>query len=326
MNITTLPATFPDTSLETHQFTEKVKASIHAILGDITGRKSSNIFPGPNPVSIDRGDFTKLSQQPYAIAEKTDGVRALMLICDIEDQHIGALFDRRVDTPYVATIKHMPRSLYQGTVLDGEIVFDHVDNTFVYLIFDAYQVSGVPVFHLPFSERLLAVKRSLLAYTPTPAHDTILLRIKTFLPLVPGICRSYADHLGQVHARYKIDGVIFMPELDPVVYGRHDNLLKLKQVHSVDFLCRKGKLLIYDETTKRHRVIGTPTECTKHRAMRDGDIVECVLPSLDTPEAWDVIKVRTDKNKANNKFTLDKTLLNIREGLSLDSVCKELGL
>jgi hypothetical protein len=34
--------------------------------------------------------------------------------------------------------------------------------------------------------------------------------------------------------------------------------------------------------------------------------------------------VRTDKTSANTKFTLEKTLLNIREKLSLDTVARAL--
>ena len=36
-------------------------------------------LPGPNPVSIERKDFEKLKTKGYVIAEKTDGVRFIMM-------------------------------------------------------------------------------------------------------------------------------------------------------------------------------------------------------------------------------------------------------
>lgn len=271
-------------------------------------------FPGPNPVSIERADYPKFREQPYHITEKTDGVRALMMITDIDDTHLVVVFDRTL-TPYLFPIHEMPRALYQGTLFDGEIVYDKVDSKWVFLCFDAINIAGVPVFHLPFSERLCSISKSLHFYKDSPS-DPGIIRPKMFMPLVPEIEPAFGAHVDSMRERYDVDGVIFQPEMDRVIYGRHDNLLKLKSTHSVDFLVKNGKLNIYDETNKRNKVIGVPSGPQAHLAT-EGAIVECVP---DGHGQWHVLHVRADKHTSNNKLTLEKTLLNAKEALTLRDV------
>lgn len=279
-------------------------------------------FPGPNPVSIDRSDFPKFSAQPYLVTEKTDGVRALMLLCDYRGVHLQVLFPRNL-RPYLFAMQNVPRALYGGTVFDGELVWDRVDERFVYLMYDAIDVSGVPVFHLPFTKRLDAIRMGLSHYTPHD-KDPGLLRVKTFIPFTADPAPLDA-HIKKVNARYATDGIIFMPEFDRVLYGRHDTLFKLKQHHTLDFLCKNGKLHIYDETTKRNRVVGVATGPNAHLATQNA-IVECEWDAVSSGpgkyDAWRVLMKRTDKTTSNNKYTYDKTLLNIRENLTYSDILK----
>lgn len=284
-----------------------------------TAFTASYSFPGPNPISLERADIPKLRAQPYHITEKTDGVRMLLFAFEYRNVHMIVVLDRTL-TPYIFPIHRMPRALYQGTLFDGELVYDSIDKTWVYLIFDATNIAGVPVFQMPFSHRMEAVRKSLSFYVPTPT-DAGVLRPKTFLPFQADV-RPFRSHVQDMEARYKTDGVIFMPENDAVLYGKHQTLLKLKQTHSVDFLVRNGKLWIYDETTRRNKTIGVATGPNAHLAV-ERCIVECVLDpsaSLQKPDKWHVLTVRNDKNTSNNKFTLSKTLLNIQESLTFVGV------
>lgn len=275
-------------------------------------------FPGPNPVSIERADYDKFRAQPYHITEKTDGTRALMMVTDIDDLNVVVIFDRTL-TPFLFPIHLMPRVLYQGSLFDGEIVYDKLEKRFTFLCFDAINISGVPVFQMPFTERLSAISMSLTHYAPSPS-DPGIIRPKHFLPCVKEVGPAFDAHVKTMSERYDIDGVIFMPELDRVIYGRHDNLMKLKTTHSIDFSVKNGKLFIYDETARRNKVVGTPTGPLQHLAV-DGAIVECVLdPASKKYDLWKVLGARQDKTTSNNKFTYEKTLNNIRENLSLSEV------
>lgn len=276
-------------------------------------------FPGPNPVSIERADFPKFRAQPYHITEKTDGVRAMLCVTRWKDIDVACIFDRTF-TPHLFPIVLMPRAMYQGTVFDGEIVFDAIEKRWTFLIFDAICAAGVPIFHLPFAQRLQAIATSLTHYAPTPSHDIGTLRLKTFMPFVREVEPAFLAHVDAAKMRYGVDGVIFMPERDRVIYGRHDNLMKLKQTHSIDFVVKNGRLNIYDETTRRNKPIGAATGSNAHLAT-EGAIVECVLdPASKKTELWHVLGVRTDKTTSNNKFTFEKTMINVSEALTLREV------
>jgi hypothetical protein len=320
MKFTTTPIQWA-CGIELHRVENPEGAKLTERLAQLTGiqkQRGRYNFPGPNPVSIERSDYPKLRAQPYHITEKTDGVRALLCIIDFEETHVALVFDRTL-TPYLFPIYHMPRALYQGTVFDGEIVYDKLENRWVFLIFDAMEIAGVPVFHLPFSERLTATITSLQFYKDR-SEDAGLLRPKHFLPFLKEVEPAFHAHVDSIQKRYATDGIIFMPERDEVVYGRHNNLMKLKTVHSIDFLVKNGKLHIYDETSRRNKMIGTPTGPKKEMAT-EGCIVECVLdPQSKKSELWEVLSVRTDKNTSNNKFTYEKTLINMQEALNLHEV------
>lgn len=275
-------------------------------------------FPGPNPVSIDSGHFPQLKAQPYMITEKTDGMRALLYFLRYDDANLVVTYDRTMSRPYVfAPLERVPNSLYQGTLIDGELV--QINGEWTFLIFDAVYVAGAAVFHLPFPERLAAIRAPLAAwYSPAPG-DLATLAIKHFMPFRgTDSAEAFATYAKTVPCR--TDGAILMPVNDQVVYGRHDRLFKLKTHHTVDFLTRNKKLLIYDEKSKRNVVVCAPAGPKAHLATTDGVVLECDFDG----KAWCPIHVRTDKTSANTKFTLEKTLLNIREKLSLDTVARAL--
>lgn len=284
---------------------------LQTILSGLTG--GGTTFPGPQPVSIDRGHFGVL-QGTYFLSEKTDGVRYAMLVCSYKDAIVTTVFDRTL-TPYLFPLRETPRAMAQGTVLDGELVYDKHDKRWVYLVFDAIVVSGVPVSRLTFKKRLDAAAMALECYSPSDADPAAVL-IKPFLLASPDVASTYADRVKEASTRYGIDGIIFMPADEPVCYGRHDRLFKLKQHHTIDFLARNGKLHIYDETARRNKPVGTPAGPNAGLAV-DGAIVEC---ELCRDKEWTVLSVRTDKKTANNKFTFEKTLLNLQEKLRLEDV------
>ena len=65
-----------------------------------TNRNAVHV-PAPNPVSMMREDLGRLTQFPYAVAEKTDGTRYLMVMdtMNTRDPKTG----RVVPTPMVMT-------------------------------------------------------------------------------------------------------------------------------------------------------------------------------------------------------------------------------
>ena len=98
-------------------------------------------LPGPNPVSIERKDFEKLKTKGYVIAEKTDGVRFIMMFTRLFGFKVCTIIDRSM-AAYLVPLQAIPRVLFQGTIFDGELTVDKQGRK-CFILFDAVVVSGV---------------------------------------------------------------------------------------------------------------------------------------------------------------------------------------
>lgn len=291
-------------------------------------------FPGPNPVSLDTSHFPRLAAEPYYVCEKTDGVRFLMVCCTMDSKdgklNVCALVDRS-STAYLLPIGHLPRAAYQGTLLDGEAAWNKRRRRWEYLVFDAVCVSGIPVLDGTLKDRLAAAHRVLRVYsdsTPaaaateaTPA-DPVDLRAKNFVSCTR--LEDFEASLGALQEQYDIDGVILTPARTPVTYGRHMGMFKLKfgSKHTVDFLVGEDgrQLRVFDAGA--HVAVGSlfPGQA----GAAPGSIVECALAAPGTT-LWTVVTTRTDKTTANDMFTYQKTLLNMREALDMSHLKRVFG-
>jgi hypothetical protein len=324
-DITTERMIFPGTTLECFGFTGLTKGLIMTAFcdalrdhGDPPGPPE---FPGPQPISIDiHTHFQSIRENDYAVATKTDGVRACAFFYDIaEGVHLISLFSRKMDQPYGIFVRNTPNVFCQGygTILDGEIVLDTTTNQWTFLIFDAVALCSFPQFHKSFFDRLYSVSTALnLSYKYSPG-DTVRLEVKNFVNLEQAPTRGEDLH----DKRFKQDGFVFMPMRDQIVFGHHKSFYKLKTTHSVDFLYKEGYLHVFNSTTKRYvraGVIDNPTD-----EYPDGVILECDLveyANASSKRRWRVLMPRSDKDKSNSLFVLDKTLLNIKENLSYEKV------
>lgn len=275
------------------------------------------VFPGPNPVSLDASDFPKLAKsagEHYWACEKTDGTRYLLLCCEHDDKRICALLDRKLKA-YLLPLQHVPTAFFQGTVLDGELAFNRVAQRWQYLAFDAVVVSGVPVFHRPLSGRIAAATAGLGAYKVGP-RDAVDVRIKRFVSLDDAA--ALHAHLQRASEHFQCDGLVLTPESEGVVHGRHRRLFKLKPPgsHTVDFVVAgdRGELAVFD--APRHVTVGRLSDPAP---PPQGVVVEC---AHEHDDVWRLVGIRTDKHTANDMLTFRKTLLNMRENLTLDDVLR----
>jgi hypothetical protein len=264
-------------------------------------------LPGPNPVSIERKDFEKLKTKKYVIAEKTDGVRFIMMFTRLFGFKVCTIIDRSMSS-YLVPLKAIPRVLFQGTLFDGELTIDKQGKK-CFILFDAVVVSGVTVSQLDLGSRLVAMRRGLKDFKMHPA-DPVELRMKAWTEL--GDVNAAKSKIAEASNIYHTDGVVLVPKDDPVFYGRNFDFFKMKPqgTHTVDFILmdNNGTIGIYDPRSKRDVAIGK-VSCT----YQAGVVVECEIVN----NAWRVVGVRTDKNQSNDMLTYEKTMLNIRENIQL---------
>ncbi|APC25553.1 mRNA-capping enzyme (mRNA guanylyltransferase) [Only Syngen Nebraska virus 5] len=268
-------------------------------------------LPGPNPVSIERKDFEKLKQQKYVVSEKTDGIRFIMFFTRVFGFKVCTIIDRAMSV-YLLPFKNIPRVLFQGSIFDGELCVDVVEKKFAFVLFDAVVVSGITVSQMNLPSRIFAMKRSLREFKNVP-EDPALLRFKEWVPLEhPTVIK---DRLEKASGIYHTDGIIVMSVDEPVVYGRNFNLFKLKPSthHTIDFIIMNGDgtIGIYDPKLQKNVSVGKLDGYYKK-----GDIIECKLVN----DKWHYVQGRGDKKQANDKLTYEKTLLNIKENITVSEI------
>jgi len=320
----TCPATFPGTTLESFAYVGEAHDMLHRnirrLVRDPDDPPGFELkYPGPQPLSIDSSHFDTIRLGEYVVSPKTDGVRYCMMMTDVLDGiHTVSMYDRTMQRSFGIFIEHVPRAMYQGcgTLLDGELVMDRTTNRWTFLIFDCVYLCSIPQFQKPYTERMRAISRCLsMSYQESPV-DTLKLDVKAHVPL--HMAPKRPDELRD--DRYLADGFVYMPVRQSIVFGHHAEFFKLKTEHSVDFLYREGHLLIYNSGSKRHVRAGV---VDNGAGYPDGAILECVLVKYDNRpgnRVWHVLGQRRDKDKANTLFVLDKTLLNMRENLTYETI------
>ena len=288
----------------------KALETFHSMWGTVgkNGRLPP-IFPGPQPVSIERVHFEKLKCNPYVVCEKTDGLRFVLMAFLFENKKITMLIDRSLRMTQISL--NLPRSAHMGTLLDGEMV----DKTF--MVYDAMWVSGEDVKQKNFLDRLEKIElfiKGIMRLT----KDPIVVKLKKFVTL-----NELKDFQTDVvpNLPYKTDGLVFTPVNDPVKLGTHENMFKWKprDQNTIDFQVKfkpngvaalyiqeKGSLIYETEVSPSHMDISWLTE---------NCIVECQYMVDSFPMWWKPLKIRTDKNYPNNRRTFYRTMVNVRENI-----------
>ena len=260
---------------------------------NVPGHATEYWFPGPQPISIERRHFSLLKQSEYLVAEKTDGVRHLLVSFETAaNEKCVALVNRAFD---VTVVKY---TLAKDTVLDGELV-TRSDGRQVFLIHDAVMIRGESLMQTPLTERLekaKALTRTILSKTPF---------VTTVKPMVP-----LKDIRTLESGPYETDGLVFTPVHDPIMMGTHETMFKWKpREHiTIDFQIENGLDLCIQE---RGRLIKEATMCRPQQQYPNGTIVECGYGDL----GWTIVKVRTDKTYPNNRRTFLRTIVNLREDI-----------
>ena len=267
-------------------------------------------FPAPLPLSLERSHFDSLRTKPYWICEKTDGTRCLLLMMTLDGVNIVLLMDRAKEF-YHVEMKHVPKAMFEDTVLDGELVF--ANGSWHFLIFDAMAIGGLPFFDRPLSQRLHRARQATAAYTYDDG-DTFVLVHKNFYRTMPEFLNRHE------HGMFQTDGIVLTPENDPILPGRKGALYKWKTDHTVDFKVKleagKVALLVYDPASKNHICVGRLAKCST--VLQDGEIIEARLGHAK--KAWEFVKRRTDKDRCNDKLTFEKTKLNLKENVTLNEL------
>jgi hypothetical protein len=280
------------------------------------GTSTKNFFPGAQPISIERVHFPILKRGRYVVCEKTDGIRHACACFMFGDKKMCVLIDRS-QTMYLLPIK-VPTSMFQGTLLDGELVKSTADGKWYYMVYDCLLIDNVHVAHLDSIKRLENAERFAKGITRM-TKDPLTVKMKTMWDLKTGFRECVTKEYP-----YKTDGLVFTPVNEPVRSGTHETLFKwkMRDANTIDFQFKrrspavwgmyvqeKGKLIFESEI--RDDQIEVPL------ALQEDSIVECHYVHWEFPRWWRPLHIRTDKKHPNNRRTFYRTLNNIAENIEL---------
>jgi len=292
-------------------------------------------FPGAQPVNMSRKDITRVQDSPatYYVAEKSDGVRYLM----VSTNNTCVLVNRVNESFSVYGGSFLHKVLGEGTVLDGELIYD--SNTSIFVAFDILQYTGTDVMSKDFLYRLAVLRKDVMGkYLDLNSNGEHHLRLdmKTFYPRtkimdlfrhirVEGRHRMFKNH--------KTDGVIFQPNL-PYKNNTDVNLLKWKwgdlasidleveivgnvvELYSiaggVDNKVKFSNSVHFSKQDKARLV--ADVEHFKRVAKSTSAIVEMALDPASG--MWVYMRMRTDKDKSNFITVVMSTMVELAEGVS----------
>lgn len=140
-------------------------AAACAQLKSPTGKGSS--FPGAQPVNMCKRNVPDVQRGSYFVAEKTDGVRYLMMVVPAPAGSPGGdtcvLVDRSMNAFRVSGGGFLAGVLGRGTILDGELVHNRTMKKAIFVAFDILRHRERSLVSCGFLERLDALKKGVIA-------------------------------------------------------------------------------------------------------------------------------------------------------------------
>lgn len=280
--------------------TKKQCVSMFFSMMKLQRARNRDVFPGSNPVSIERSMIAQLTAEDYRAAPKSDGSRFMLMAVTVRKVKLCLLVDRSMRVFIMPGT--LPTMAFDNTLLDGEMVCS--GTSWRYLVFDCIYLSGLDLSTHPFAVRLELVNHWLLDIGDGLAG--VAVEVKRF-------CKVGCQKLDSDSSSVPEDGIIFVPNKRPYVPYKNDHLFKWKsdRMHTVDFKVVNGKLCVLSKGKLIEKAVMQPGD----RAA-EGSIVECTCQK----GVWRVLKTRNDKTAPNDLFVLSRTVVNIQEDIQREEL------
>lgn len=300
--------------------------------------KDINIFPGPLPVSLERKDYDKL--KGYYISAKTDGVRYLLLGYDKR----VFLIDRNYTFQEITDVALFNENVYKHDknvdfLVDGELISIMHDEKLKYsyvmhdlITYTALETSETHLGSKNFTERYNAAK---ILVGNVIDYENFHVSLKPFYPLneIERLVTEMKEN------RHSNDGLIFVPGNKPIGTQTQFNLYKWKEIHTFDFVIKveESKYCFYVSgyvgsglTLFADLEIGCKEgqefKACLEKNCKDfvsGSIVECLSNSKAT--MYYPKMVRRDKQFPNSLKNVERTIVNVKEGITIEELIKAFG-
>ncbi len=315
------------------------------------GEIKNDFFPAPQPVSLDRRSINKLIQNEYLVCVKSDGMRFLMINYD----HNTYMTDRafkffKVEQYFNDEMLYRATEDKCGFIIDGELVKFKQSDSWQFVVHDCITMGGVSVINQTFPKRYEHVYKLINEiWIPIVSKDdrvvskddrvvskddrvvsSFKISTKQFYPF--NELKKLIDLTDKMD--HHIDGIIFTPKYKKIGTNTQFDLFKWKprNLHTFDF-----KITVTDEGVTAYvnkngvhipyaRASKNTEEEKKFITLLNkncpdfvnGSIVECNYDDINI--LYEPIKLRLDKSHPNSLFTIEKTLINIRENITIEEL------
>jgi hypothetical protein len=307
--------------------TEKIKKEFERLLGVVI---ENNMFPGSQPVAIEKKDLIILKKKEYVVCEKTDGERIILIIINIDNKPMCFTINRKNEYFYVAL--SLKKEVFEGTIFDGELIKNKNDEM-TYIIHDCLSYNGRNFMNLNHRLRYAAGIDFIVKRYLHKKNDFFKIKTKLFYNFIHA-----SDKTGGIKTTWKhiqettencIDGLIFTPIYEKIILGRQNTLFKWKEFNTIDLLVKsyKEKINLYfhkngnklfksfDKDSDNYSII--VNYFSENSLDLKGNIIIEFKYSIKN-EIFTPYRIRNDKDKPNGEITVINTLKNIKESIILE--------
>jgi hypothetical protein len=298
------------------------------ILGLWPERKNDH-FPAPLPVSLERKNFHKLQNYPYVICVKSDGMRYLMMCFNQKVYMVNRSFKFYEVSQHFDSVIYGSDQSGLGALFDGELI-KNTSGSWVYIVHDCVSMCGRDVSKESFTARYEEVSTAIEHWNEK--NSDFFVRTKKFYKFSE--VSELKKEISSKDVDHKIDGLIFTPVTLRIGTQTQYTLFKWKprEKHTFDFkMVDSGQNWTAYVTQGRGDIPFCSVEKNSSGGKRfvsllekncsgseSGDIIECDYNKDE--ETFDPIMIRRDKEHPNSLHTVEKTLLNIEENITMDEV------
>lgn len=307
-------------------------------------------FPGPNPISLERMNFANIQNDDFLTALKTDGVRYLLLMTTKPNstEPISLMIDRALNM-YEIEVWANEEFFYNGSLLDGELVWNH-NETLQFVIFDVVKLKGINCIERTYRDRLQIIHSHILCTDQTMNDDMVEQMVSEedkfcarnnlySMQIFPKMCvtKQRLQDLwnGRKNCSHRNDGIIFTLNNADIHTGTSKYIYKWKPSHSIDIKChfQDGEWSFFgndnasdDEVELKFAIPNInmdPNSKLMQMLEQKGQcVVECLLTVKNDEISLLPERERTDKTSANTMKTIEATIRNAVENISIDELLK----
>lgn len=328
--------------------TDKLKKIVLGFWSNLT----NDFFPAPQPVSMARRDFFRFYKFPYKACVKSDGMRFLMFCTVHKGKNKCFMIDRAFR--FYEIRQNFEPTIYQNTLFDGELVRLKQSRKWVYVIHDCIVFQKKNVREDTFSQRYKYVEHTLAQLwhpefsdqgRELASEDDLKRKklVKYTMDTVPLKSKNFFEfeELQLLHLEienqnidHKIDGLVFIPVNEPVGTRTQRELLKWKprEQHTFDFkiVTDNDNIVAYVSEKNQPVVFAAVQKSTeqgkeffnklKSLGFKEGDIVECEFQT--NTQYFFPVCIRKDKSHPNGLYTVEKTIKNIEENITIQDLLR----